>query len=271
MTASTCNDGDPATGSAAYDTKISVYCADCEVKECIGGQDDASGCSGFSTKFDWPTQEGATYNVFVHGFLSSTGDFDLAILDDGEAVPPGVANDCDGVAEEFDYCPGTVIPESVPTSGRLRSNNSALTDNSGVFETAGPNPQGLVFTIEDTAGCSCEQIVEAQHLGKGHLKNGCSPGAMKNWVNFLDESSCGDCVEANGTPGCEVTACETAVCDIDSFCCDVFWDGICANEALDICAPDICLALPPSGAAPLIYGPGRAPVEPVEPVSKDPN
>jgi len=270
MTASTCNDGNPATGSAAYDTKISVYCADCEVKECIGGQDDdLANCSGFSTKFDWPTQEGATYNVFVHGFSSQTGDFELAILDDDVPVPPGAANDCDGVAEEFDFCPGTVIPESVPTSGSLSANNSALTDNSGVFETAGPNPQGLVFTIEDTAGCSCEQIVDVQHLGQGHLRNGCSPGAMQNWVNFLDESSCGDCVESNGTPGCEVSECEAAVCDIDPFCCNVFWDGICAAEALDICVPDICIATPPSGAAPLIYGPGRAPEVTVEPVSKE--
>ena len=57
MTASTCNDGNPDTGGADYDTKISVYCADCEVKECIGGQDDdLANCSGFTTSFDWPTQ-----------------------------------------------------------------------------------------------------------------------------------------------------------------------------------------------------------------------
>ncbi len=217
--------------------------------------------------FAWPTQAGATYNVLVHGFGTGTGDFDLAIQDDG--VPfDGPVNDCDGVAEEFDFCPGTIVPESVPTSGMLRSNNSALTDNSGVFETAGPNPQGLVFTIEDTAGCSCEQIVEAQHLGQGHLRNGCSPGAMQNWVNFLEDASCGDCVEANLTPGCEVPACESVVCDIDSFCCDVFWDSICVGEALDLCVPDICIALP-GGNAPESYGPGRAPA--AEPISKDPN
>ena len=270
MTASTCNDGDPATGGAGYDTKISVYCADCEVNECIGGQDDATGCSGFSTQFDWPTQAGVTYNVLVHGFSSATGDFDLAILDDG--VPSEGANDCDGISEAFDFCPGTVIPESVPTTGILEDNHSALTDSSGVFETAPPNPRGLLFTIEDTAGCSCEQIVEAQHLGDGHLENGCSPGAMKNWLKFLEGQSCGDCVEAHGEPGCEQSECEATVCALDSFCCDTAWDAICVNEALDVCVPDICIALPSSSEAASAF-PGRALLEvpAEEPVSKDPN
>ena len=117
---------------------------------------------------------------------------------------------------------------------------------------------------------SCEQIVEAQHLGKGHLKNGCSPGAMQNWVDLLQGQSCGDCVEPHTMPGCENGDCEAAVCAVDSFCCNVAWDSICANEALDICGGgDICIPLPPSDAAPAFYGEGRGP-EP-EPFSKDPN
>ena len=271
MTASTCNDGNPDTGSADYDTKISVFCADCEAQECIGGQDDnaGAGCAGFSTKFAWPTQAGATYNVLVHGFGAGTGDFDLAILDDG--VPAEGANDCDGISEEFDFCPGTVIPESVPTSGVLRSNNSALTDASGVFETALPNPLGVVYTIEDTAGCSCEQIVDELGVGQGHLRKGCSYSVMDDWLLFLDEASCGNCTEAHGEPGCEQAECEATVCALDSFCCDVAWDGICVGEALDLCVPDICIALP-SSEAPSAQFQGRAVEAPAqEPVSKDPN
>ncbi|MBT8063672.1 MAG: hypothetical protein KJN94_01535, partial [Gammaproteobacteria bacterium] len=273
MTASTCNDGDPATGGANYDTKISVYCADCEVKECIGGQDDNFGaaCAGFTTKFDWPTQAGATYKVLVHGFSSSTGDFDLAILDDGEPVPPGVANDCDGIAEEFDVCPGTFIPEAAPTTGRLKPNMSALT-GPDVFETAPPNPQGVEYTLVDTAGCSCVQIVENLGVGGGHLKHGCSFSVMDEWLMFLEDSSCGDCLEARFDPGCEVTECQDLICSFDSFCCNFFWDSICVGEAAEFCSPDICLALPPAeDAGPLIFGPDRAPVAPVEPISKDPN
>jgi len=244
MTASTCNDGDPSTGSANYDTKISVYCADCEVKECIGGQDDAAGCSGFSTSFDWPTVAGNTYNVFVHGFGSATGDFELAILDDGVPYEGPALNDCDGVPGAIDYCPGTVQPEAAPTVS-LKPNNSALTGNAGlgVFETAAPNPQGVLYTIEDTAGCSCEQIVDLLGKGSGHLKHGCSFSVMDEWLEFTS-GLCGDCLIANGTPGCQNGECEAAVCAIDSFCCDVFWDSICAAEANEICEPDLCEGIP---------------------------
>ncbi len=253
MTASTCIGG----GDADYDTKISVYCPDCEVQECIGGNDDDFANCGFAftSTVSWPTQAGATYNVLVHGFGSQTGDFELAILDDG--VPAEGANDCDGVPAGFDYCEGTFVPESVPTSGSLSANNSAVTDTSGFFTTAGPNPQGLLFSLADTAGCSCEQIVEEQHLGEGHLMNGCSPGAMQNWLTFLEDNSCGDCVEPHATTGCEIAECEAEVCAIDPFCCNVFWDSICVGEAIDLCSPDICIAQPSS--APLVFGPDREP------------
>jgi hypothetical protein len=268
MTASTCVGG----GDADYDTKISVYCADCEEKECIGGNDDDPACGfDFKSTTSWPTQAGRTYNVLVHGFGSATGDFGLAILDDGEPVPEGAANDCDGIPAEFDLCPGTMIPESAPTSGTLEDNHSAITGNAGpgVFETAPPNPQGLLFTLEDTAGCSCEQIVEAQNLGKGHLIEGCSPGAMKNWIKFLESQSCGNCVEAHGGVGCKQAECEASVCAIDPFCCNVAWDGDCAGEALDLCVPDLCIALPENNVPMAV--PGRAAEPAPDPFSKDPN
>ena len=52
--------------------------------------------------------------------------------------------------------------------------------------------------------------------------------------------SCGDCLEANGTPGCTNEECEATVCAIDPFCCDISWDGICADEAGELCAGIIC-------------------------------
>ena len=101
----------------------------------------------------------------------------------------------------------------------------------------------MVYTIEDTAGCSCEQIVDMLDLGEGHLRTGCSFSAMDDWLAFLEEHSCDNCIEAHGGLGCEQLECEAAICAIDPFCCDVAWDGICASEALDICIPDICIAL----------------------------
>jgi predicted extracellular nuclease len=96
-------------------------------------------------------------------------------------------SDGDGVTDDADYCPGTVIPEAAP-SRELRTNNFALVDDDRIFDTKEPNGVGpqVSFDIFDTAGCSCEQIVVEQELGKGHLNFGCSLGEMEEWVELIN-------------------------------------------------------------------------------------
>ena len=91
--------------------------------------------------------------------------------------------DADGVANDDDACPATVLPESVPTV-RLETNRFADTDGDGIFDTTTSRGRGpdKAFDLGDTAGCSCEQIIEAQGLGEGHTKFGCSISAMEEWV-----------------------------------------------------------------------------------------
>ena len=50
-------------------------------------------------------------------------------------------------------------------------------------------------------------------------------------------SGAGNCCDpaGNGSPGCEVAACCTAVCADDSFCCNTEWDSICAESAAELC------------------------------------
>ena len=45
----------------------------------------------------------------------------------------------------------------------------------------------------------------------------------------------GNCLTANGTPGCNVPACASAICSIDPLCCTENWSEACAVLALDIC------------------------------------
>ncbi len=100
-------------------------------------------------------------------------------------VPPDT--DGDGVLDYDDVRPATAIPEGVPTV-ELKPNHWALVD--GDFDTVskgkGKGP-GRSYTIEDTAGCSCEQIIDELALGKGHEKFGCSISAMDEWVGLVND------------------------------------------------------------------------------------
>lgn len=116
------------------------------------------------------------------------------ICDDEDACPNDAANDADGdgVCGDVDVCAGTVLPEDVPT-GRLGVNRFADTDGDGTFNTTLPGGVGpkRSYTIADTGGCSCEQIIDELGLGKGHRKFGCSISAMDDWIAFLQANGLG--------------------------------------------------------------------------------
>ena len=93
--------------------------------------------------------------------------------------------DGDGVNDDADVCPATVIPEMLQRD--LGKNRFALTDSDFEFDTnasKGKGPRRSYSTL-DTAGCSCTQIIDAQGLGNGHKKFGCSIGAMENWTRLM--------------------------------------------------------------------------------------
>ncbi|MHC4090078.1 MAG: hypothetical protein ACYSVY_07335, partial [Planctomycetota bacterium] len=50
------------------------------------------------------------------------------------------------------------------------------------------------------------------------------------------DPTAGSCFESNGSPYCDDLECCEIVCAVDPFCCDVTWDGVCAGEALELCA-----------------------------------
>lgn len=67
-------------------------------------------------------------------------------------------------------------------------------------------------------------------------------GATDCFCDFAE----GSCCRANGTGGCEQPACCRSVCDVDPFCCDVAWDGDCADLAAHFCT-SVC---PPAAGQP---------------------
>ena len=94
--------------------------------------------------------------------------------------------DGDGVPDNRDVCPGTRIPEGVPTL-HLNPNHFALVDGDGVFDTVVPagGVPGWAFTTEHTGGCSCEQIIDRMGLGVGERRFGCPAGVMQEWVDQI--------------------------------------------------------------------------------------
>lgn len=106
--------------------------------------------------------------------------------------------DGDGVLDEDDLCPGTAAtdPDAGVAVDGLLPNHWADLDGDGVFDVgsprgkangnpiSGPSPS-VSFSIEDTAGCNCAQVLDELGLGLGHWKHGCSMGAMRQWLSYV--------------------------------------------------------------------------------------
>ncbi|KAL7559161.1 hypothetical protein ACA910_010101 [Epithemia clementina (nom. ined.)] len=66
-----------------------------------------------------------------------------------------------------------------------------------------------------------------------------------------DAESCGDCSEPRDNindVGCSCGACQCVVCQADSYCCDIHWDHICADRAIEYC--DCSIPSPRSSPVP---------------------
>jgi hypothetical protein len=87
--------------------------------------------------------------------------------------------DSDGILNGNDLCPGTSVPESIGV-GKNRWVLDGDSSSPLVFKTARPKTE-KVLTIEDTFGCSCEQIILECEYGLGHSKFGCSTGVLERW------------------------------------------------------------------------------------------
>jgi hypothetical protein len=112
--------------------------------------------------------------------LEITAGIDPNIAFDDIAFTACEDLDQDGVCDDCDVCPDTVIPETPPSEG-LKPNRYALIDADAVFDTR--LKSGAVsasgYTLEDTHGCSCEQIIDHCGVGQGHEMHGCSQGIME--------------------------------------------------------------------------------------------
>ncbi len=91
----------------SFDTKLTVFCSDCDTPRCVTANDNIPGC-GFRSRVEWCTDIGAEYLIFVHGEFSEKGDFVLVVSDNNTPCtnPPdcGVAICGDNVVGGGEEC-----------------------------------------------------------------------------------------------------------------------------------------------------------------------
>lgn len=202
LTAEICDDGQDNDGDGAIDNDDTDchVCGDADLdpgEECddgnnIDGDDCDSTCQIECSDDDADgvcNEDDNCPNVANAGQADADGD---GAGDACDACPldPDDDLDGDGVCGDIDVCPGTAAndPDAGVPSRSLGVNHWADIDGDGVFDTSLPEGVGpnLYFTIDDTLGCICAQIIEALDLGKGHVKFGCSISAMQDWIALVN-------------------------------------------------------------------------------------
>ncbi|TNE88802.1 MAG: hypothetical protein EP330_13505 [Deltaproteobacteria bacterium] len=91
-------------------------------------------------------------------------------------------SDGDGILDADDRCPNTASsdPEAGVPSERLGRQHWADLDGDGTFDTV-DNP-GRSFTLVETGGCNCADILAARRLGEGLTRFGCPTGVLEEWT-----------------------------------------------------------------------------------------
>ena len=226
------------TNNAAtdYDTKLHVYCANCDYSVCITGDDDSGGGANTS-EVVWCSREGDEYLIFVSGFGGDTGNFGLEISDgsgcsDQPSCPVGDVVDID------------IIPGKDPNvikSSRC-GNNPISVD---IFGPLTADPATLKFG-KFGASPTRSSFRDVNRDGSTDLRSTYRCGNVG--FEVVDTLACimggsapstSTCCTAHSGTGCNNSTCEGLVCDIDSSCCGSLWDSTCAEEANSICG-DAC-------------------------------
>lgn len=91
-----------------------------------------------------------------------------------------VDTDGDGVLDCVDMCPGSIPDTSVLKFNRFHFDNfDHAYFSGGKANLKGSHDVEVSFSIIDTFGCTCNQIVDLCGYGQGFTKFGCSKGVME--------------------------------------------------------------------------------------------
>jgi len=126
----------------------------------------------------------ATYNNVSGNLTSSAGNSGTATASLVVSTITIFDDDGDGVLNTVDLCPATAIPETAPAISQY-AGYYTLFNADRTFDTITdawlPTPPAT-FILDDTAGCSCEQIIAAEGLGQHFTNYGCPLNVMNDWI-----------------------------------------------------------------------------------------
>ena len=194
-----CIDGCPADGGKTESGVCGCGTADTDsdgdnTADCIDGcpadggktESGVCGCGTADTDSDGDNTADCIDNCV--GIPNDQADADADGAGDLCDVCPFDAQDDadgDGVCGDVDLCSDTA-PDAL-TKG-LGVNRFADIDGDGNFDTVAPKGNGpqRSYTVADTQGCGCTQIIAICGYGKGHSKFGCSISVMDEWTDGDD-------------------------------------------------------------------------------------
>jgi len=104
--------------------------------------------------------------------------------------------------------------------------------------------EGGCLEVHETPGCSneicCNTVCSHDPECCEPFGFGWDPNCVDLAATLCAQQGDGDCMVANGTPGCDNADCATLVCAISPWCCENEWDHTCAAEALELCGHANC-------------------------------
>jgi hypothetical protein len=95
------------------------------------------------------------------------------------------------------------------------------------------------FAVHATPGCNdptcCSQVCSADPSCCDTSWDVSCKDAANTLCGGCGSLSGGSCFCDHANPGCDDSTCCRVVCEVDPFCCESAWDGICASEANTLC------------------------------------
>jgi hypothetical protein len=128
LTASLCNT------TPKWDTKLTVYCGNCDTLICVAGDDNGCGDDTLS-QVEWCSDVDQEYLVLVHGYGGLTGDFQLDIIDGTPCDTPAICN-CTYPVEDL-----TITRETLGTAVKLQW-TAPVPGGYGIWATDNKNNDG---------------------------------------------------------------------------------------------------------------------------------